>query len=526
MSDQTPTPPAGYIQLELMLDVDSLTLTGIEFMESAFDEWERNPGNPDTIMIEGAGQMAGEVYDQASQMPPEAMMQIGTTIYNIPMEEGTEAEADATFTFDDTAQPGLIDVGTPLSVPSPSGEPVLFVTDDDVVIIPSSSVTVGISADQAGSSANGSYGDAELIDPVEGLDAITVTEAMNGTDPETAQEYLDRLSTTLTTLTPRPILPQDHATLVANNVPGVGRATAIDLLCPGTGVEPSAVRDPNEVAYFAGKTPSVGVPAANLTNEPRCTTVAIIPDGGGVPNHQLMLDAWTYLDANREVNFLNYVIPPTYTTIDVKGEVHPYPGFSGADAIASAQGMVRTWLDPFNFGSNPASTTGQEWAYDTLARHDEAVDFLNRGAAVWWTRNVQLRVGGKNEKQTISHAGTGGTLPITWSGQSTPAQAWNASAAVVQAALEALSNINPGDIIVTGVDLKTGLTIEWVGPKGVADQPAITSSNATLTPAASVITITTTQAGVAPGAWSAGDIALPGTAPLPMPGDMSAIVAV
>lgn len=391
MSDQTPTPPSGYIQLELMLDVDSLTLTGIEFMESAFEEWERNPGNPDTIMIEGAGQMAGEVYDQASLMAPEALMQIGTTIYNIPTEDGTEAEASATFVFDATAQPGLIDVGTPLSVPSPSGEPVLFVTDDDVVINASSSVTVGVSADQPGSSANGAYGDAELIDPVEGLDTITVTEAMNGTDPETASEYLDRLSTTLTTLTPRPILPQDHATLVANNVPGVYRATAIDLLCPGTASEPAAIRDPNEVAYFAGKTPSQGVPAANLTNEPRCTTVAIMPDGGGVPNHQLMLDAWTYLDKNREVNFLNYVIPPTYTTIEVRAEVHPYPGFSGADAVAAATQMIQTWLDPNNFGSSPGSPTGQEWANDTLIRHDEAVDFINRGAAVWWSQNVELR---------------------------------------------------------------------------------------------------------------------------------------
>ena len=391
MSDQTPTPPAGYIQLELMLDVDSLTLTGIEFMESAFDEWERNPGNPDTIMIEGSGQMAGEVYDQASQMAPEAMMQIGTTIYNIPMEEGTEATAEATFTFDETAQPGLIDAGTPLGVPHPSGESVLFTTDDDVVISISGSATTGVTADQAGSAANGSFGAAELIDPVEGLDTITVTEAEDGTDPETAQEYLDRLSTTLTTLTPRPILPQDHAILVANNVPGVGRATAIDLLCPGTTSEPAAIRDPNEVAYFAGKTPSQSPPVNNLTNEPRCTTVAITPDGGGVPSHQLMLDAWTYLDANREVNFLNYVIPPTYTTIEVKGEVHPYPGFTPADAIASATQMIEIWLDPNNFGSNPGSPTGQEWANDTIIRHDEAVDFMNRGAAVWWTRNVQLR---------------------------------------------------------------------------------------------------------------------------------------
>jgi Baseplate J-like protein len=390
--------PEGYIQLELMLDVDSLTLTGIEYMEDAFQGWERNPGNPDTIMIEGSGQIAGEVYDQASQMPPEAVMQIGTSIYNIPFEEGTEATAQGTFTFDDTAQPGAIDAGTPVSVPHPSGTPVLFNTVPDILVTPNSSVTVDLIADDAGAQFNGAFGSAELIDPVQGLDTIVVTEAVNGTNPETAQAYLDRLSTTLTTLTPRPILPQDHATLVATNVPGVARATAIDLLCPGTGAAPGgipgAIRDPNEVAYFQGKTPPVSPPVNNLTNEPRCTTVAILPDDptlSGAALTALMQQAWNYLDANREVNFLNYVIPPSFTTIEVKAELHPYPGFIGADVIAAAAGMIKIWLSPENFGANPGSPVGQEWANDTLIRHDEAVDYLNRASGVFWTRNVQLR---------------------------------------------------------------------------------------------------------------------------------------
>lgn len=396
MSAFDPTPPEGYIQLELLLDVDSLTLTGIEYMEDAFEGWERNPANPDTVLIEGAGQIAGEVYDQASAMPPEAMVRIGTSIYNIPMLDGIEAQADATFVFDDEAQAGMIDAGTYVSVPHPSGEGVLFVTVEDVQVIPSTSVMVGLLADQVGSSANGAYGDSELIDPVIGL-TITTTVAANGADSETALEYLNRLSTILTTLTPRPILPQDHATLVANNVSGIRRATAINLLCPGTADVPTAIRDPNEVNYFAGKTPPQGIPVNNLSNEPRCTTVAIMPtdsslDATGM--HNLMQEAWDYLDANREVNFLNYVIPPTYATIDVKGEVHPYPGYTAQDAVDGATNMIQSWLDPDNYGSSPGSTTGKEWANDTKIRHDEAVDFANRGAGVWWTQNIQLRLSG------------------------------------------------------------------------------------------------------------------------------------
>ena len=57
-----------------------------------------------------------------------------------------------------------------------------------------------------------------------------------------------------------------------------------------------------------------------------------------------------------------------------------------------------------------------------------------------------------NEVQTLTVTGgpTGGTFTITFSGQTTAAIAYNATAAVVQAALEALSNVDPGDIVVTG----------------------------------------------------------------------------
>lgn len=57
-----------------------------------------------------------------------------------------------------------------------------------------------------------------------------------------------------------------------------------------------------------------------------------------------------------------------------------------------------------------------------------------------------------NEVQTLTVTGgpTGGTFTITFSGQTTGNIAYNATAAVVQTALEALSNVNPGDIVVTG----------------------------------------------------------------------------
>lgn len=60
--------------------------------------------------------------------------------------------------------------------------------------------------------------------------------------------------------------------------------------------------------------------------------------------------------------------------------------------------------------------------------------------------------GPTNETQTVTVTGspTGGTFTLTFSGQTTAAIAYNATAATVQSALEALSNIAPGDVTVTG----------------------------------------------------------------------------
>lgn len=57
-----------------------------------------------------------------------------------------------------------------------------------------------------------------------------------------------------------------------------------------------------------------------------------------------------------------------------------------------------------------------------------------------------------NEVQVITITGgpTGGTFTLTYGGQTTAAIPYNAAAGAVQAALEALSNIAPGDVTVTG----------------------------------------------------------------------------
>jgi hypothetical protein len=76
---------------------------------------------------------------------------------------------------------------------------------------------------------------------------------------------------------------------------------------------------------------------------------------------------------------------------------------------------------------------------------------LLTGGGTYAVATLQGGSATKNEIQTISPSGvvTGGTFTITWNAQTTASLAWNATAAQVQAALEALSNIAVGDVTVT-----------------------------------------------------------------------------
>lgn len=89
------------------------------------------------------------------------------------------------------------------------------------------------------------------------------------------------------------------------------------------------------------------------------------------------------------------------------------------------------------------------------------------------------QVSNTTQKVTISGGPTGGTFTITYSGQTTSAIPYNASAATVQAALQALSNIGSGNVTVTG-NAGGPYTIVF-GPSFNGVVAALTASGASLT---------------------------------------------
>lgn len=102
--------------------------------------------------------------------------------------------------------------------------------------------------------------------------------------------------------------------------------------------------------------------------------------------------------------------------------------------------------------------------------------------------NAHLAQADVNEVQTLTITATGGTYTLTYDGQTTAAIAWDANAAAIDAALEALSNIGAGDVTVAGAG---PYTITFTGALAQTDVSQLTVDATSLTGGTATLTTTT-----------------------------------
>lgn len=121
----------------------------------------------------------------------------------------------------------------------------------------------------------------------------------------------------------------------------------------------------------------------------------------------------------------------------------------------------RNYIDTEETVEEVTDCTGEDFLFEIttaeIARltldFDVDTDLLN--GLMYFAKGVALAPsGGTSEVQTETVTATGGTRTLTVqvgaNAQTTAPIAYNANAAAIQAALEALSNVEPGDILVTG----------------------------------------------------------------------------
>ena len=97
---------------------------------------------------------------------------------------------------------------------------------------------------------------------------------------------------------------------------------------------------------------------------------------------------------------------------------------------------------------------------------------------------------------TITGAPTGGTFTLTYSSQTTGSIAYNATAADIEAALIALSNIGADDVRVYGSSLPEGtITVHFIGALGATNVAQLTATGSLTGGSSPAVAISTLQAG-------------------------------
>lgn len=373
-----------YISFPIETDSDALTQEAFDYLASRIPGWLPSEGNLDVWLIEVIAQMTAELRDVASDVPVTIFRYFGKTLVGLPPLDGAHATFTATFTARDNAG-YTIPAGTNVVVRDTAGDLVGFTVQTTSIITAglTSLANIPLIANDIGDTHNGytpPNGTVTLQDSLEFISSITgASTIVGGSDPETDDAYLSRLSSELRLLTPRPILPNDFAVL-SLLVPGVGRALAID------GYNPVG--------------PAFGVA--------RMVSVAVTDAAGLAVSAPVKAAVDALLQAYRETTFVVNVIDPTYTAIAVTATVKALAGFDLTDVDTRVTAAITDYLSPAKWGT-PVLGDTPNWVASSTVRYMNIVNVIKDILGVDYI--VSLTVNGG----TVDVALTG-VAPLTTAG--------------------------------------------------------------------------------------------------------------
>ena len=363
----------AYIDVPVDTDPVDLAEDAYAYLEEQVPGWLPSPGNLEAWLIEALAQMAGELRALTALVPESIFAYYGDSVLGLPPYEATPATGLTTWTAINNAG-YTIDAGTLIAVTPPASlDSYAFAVVADHVIPNGQTIAsaVEVQAVEPGAAGSGITGAVETLDQLDFIASVTLDSATSGgADAETPEEYLNRLSDLLTLLTPRPILPPDFSLLVQRQIPGIARATTIDLYNAST----------------------------QTGNQPRCCTVVPVDSAGNPVSSTIKNQALSLLQSAREVNFLVFVADPTYTTIDVAFTVVAYPGNLAADVVARVNAAITSYLQPYNWGVPPyGDTSGRSWINDTTVRYLELAQVVNAVEGVHYVTSLTFAKAGQTK---------------------------------------------------------------------------------------------------------------------------------
>jgi hypothetical protein len=425
----------SYVSLPIETEPQDLLDEMITFLQDALPGWEPHEGNLEVVVLAAAAQIAAEIRELATDVPGSIFRYYGETILGLPPALAQSASISSTWTMVDDAG-YTIPVGTLVAIPATGDSSIAFEVIEEVSVLAGATVTetgeVTLVAVQPGTVGNDLGGSAALLDPLDFVASVAVVGTSTaGVDGESDDAYQDRLSALLQLLAPRPIVAADFAVL-AQTVPGVERALAIDA---GDVV----IGEVNEIQ-------SVDIRGAI----------------GGT---------FTLTYAGQTTAAISYNASAALIRAALESLSNISPGDVAVSGGPANTAVVYVEFTGALAATDVAQITGSGTNLITAQVNERQMVFVNPG-------------------QPAS-----GTFTLTFSGQTTAAIAWNASAATVQAALEALSNIAPGDVAVSIDPASGAYFVDFIGAYLGTNVGQMTADGSGLPGAGSSVTVSTIRNG-------------------------------
>lgn len=351
-----------YIVDPIETDPDDLQREAFEYLQARWPNWRPEEGNIETWMIAACARMVAEARATAADVPKAIFRYYGERVLGLPSIDPTSATVTSTWTLSSNPAGRTITAGTLVGLIGKNEDIVAFEVVSDVVLgvgvlaTGVGAVTLRSLEEGADFSGLGGVGVlAERIDPVAWVTSVALTgPTANGSDGETDDEYLDRLSARLTLLTPRPILPRDFELLAKDIAAQEGarvRVLALDGYNPGDGT----------------------------SNNERYVAVAMVDDDTGLnvsPGVVAIVGA--QLEALREVNFVVPMMDPTRTPVDVTFVGFAVPGSDPVAVEAAAEAAVTDFLQSVNWGQPTDAAEERMWRQTPVVRHQDVSAVLSR----------------------------------------------------------------------------------------------------------------------------------------------------
>lgn len=355
MSDVSPD-VTQYVDLTIYdTDPTALVAAALTTAKASLPSWQALETDTGVVLYEGLAVVIAELIYAVNRLPGATVSTL-LQLFGITQGVGTAATATATLTAVDTSGYTVL-AGTRLGLTLPDGSTSTFLVNTDTTIPSGSATATAAVTDAANESAvNGIPAGTPMsvLDQIYFLNsAALATSPSGGVDPETSQDWLNRGTQRLQSISQTLVIAEDFTNAaLLDTTDGVFRASTADNWNP---------------TYGGGSGGTA----------PGYVTVSVIGQGGTLLTTQQKANVQAILEAGAVAGLGVYVEDPTVTAVNVSGTVWQQPGYTAAQVQANIQAALQA---PVSAGG--AGLTTDQWPWGATVRLNDLITAITNADGV------------------------------------------------------------------------------------------------------------------------------------------------